>query len=73
MTEQQILHAFEEFYKADDSRHHLQSIGLGLSICKRIVEKNGGRIWIESKGLGNGTTVFFTIPFDSDEKTKGDV
>jgi PAS domain S-box-containing protein len=73
MTEQQLMHAFEEFYKADDSRHHLQSIGLGLSICKRIVEKHGGRIWIESKGLGNGTTVFFTIPFDSDEKTKGDV
>jgi PAS domain S-box-containing protein len=73
MTEQQIRHAFEEFYKADDSRHHLQSIGLGLSICKRIVEKNGGRIWIESKGLGNGTTVFFTIPFDSGGKTEGNV
>jgi PAS domain S-box-containing protein len=71
MTQQQISHAFEEFYKADDSRHHLQSTGLGLSICKRIVEKHGGRIWIESKGLGKGISVFFTIPFDSERIMKG--
>jgi len=71
MTEQQISHAFEEFYKADDSRHHLQSTGLGLSICKRIVEKHGGRIWIESKGLGQGTSVFFTILSDSERVMKG--
>jgi PAS domain S-box-containing protein len=71
MTEQQISHAFEEFYKADDSRHHLQSIGLGLSICKKIVEKHGGRIWIESRGLGKGTSVFFTISFDSEQVMDG--
>jgi PAS domain S-box-containing protein len=73
MTEEQMKHAFEEFYKADGSRHDLQSTGLGLAICKRIVEKHGGRIWLESKGIGLGTSVFFTVPCDSDEKSKGDV
>ncbi len=37
--------------------------GLGLIICQEMVEKNGGRIWIESDGIpGRGTTVKFTVP-----------
>jgi len=37
--------------------------GLGLIICEEMVEKNGGRIWIESDGVpGQGTAVKFTVP-----------
>ncbi|MDY6912296.1 MAG: PAS domain S-box protein, partial [Chloroflexota bacterium] len=66
LTDEQAVHVFEEFYKADESRHQLGAPGLGLTICERIVRKHGGEIWVESEGLGKGTTVYFTIPIATD-------
>ena len=68
MTKKQLNHAFEEFYKADSSRHDFESSGLGLSICKKIVERHNGKIWMESAGLGKGISVFFTLPLYLNEE-----
>lgn len=61
ISKKKLDHIFEEFFKADDSRHDIGSSGLGLSICKRIVEKHGGSIWAESKGSRKGSTFYFTL------------
>jgi len=48
-----------------------EGIGMGLAITKRIVELYQGKIWVESKGLGDGTSFFFTLPGALKDQKKG--
>jgi len=61
MTDEQLKKVFDEFYKADRQTSDYHSTGLGLAIVKRIVEKHGGKIWVESMGIDMGSTFYFTI------------
>jgi len=57
----ELAHVFDRFYQTQDNPVKRKGLGLGLAICKGLVEAHGGRIWVESlPGMGAGFN--FTLP-----------
>ncbi len=70
ISAENLRHLFDRFWQA--KRADRQGAGLGLPICKGIVEAHGGRIWAESVE-NRGTTCYFTVPAApaaSDERSR---
>ena len=66
MQPDQIEHVFDQFYQAEDHMtRNYEGLGLGLSISKGVIDKHGGRIWVESVGPNQGSTVYISLPLAS--------
>ena len=63
IAQEKLPQLFKKFSRLhEESGHGLSSTGLGLAICKGIIEAHGGRIWADSAGEGKGTTFSFNLP-----------
>jgi PAS domain S-box-containing protein len=60
ISPEDVINLFKPYHRAEQDRK-LPGLGLGLTICKQIVEAHGGKIWADSQ-MGKGSTFSFTIP-----------
>ncbi len=68
VARQNLPRIFDTLYRTDRARSNSRNgSGLGLSICKQIVEMHGGLIWAQSD-IGKGLSIFISLPIYKEEE-----
>jgi PAS domain S-box-containing protein len=64
IAEKEQQHMFEPYHRSIVAGERLSGLGLGLALCKRLVELHGGRVWFKSH-VGEGSTFGFSLPLEA--------
>jgi len=67
IAEEEQQRLFEPYHRVDTDRERFSGLGLGLALCKTLVELHGGRIWVKSHA-GRGATFGFSLPLEGSSK-----
>jgi len=60
---EELPRLFARYHRASNAlAERIDGLGLGLYLCRALTELHGGRIWATSPGIGQGTTLHFTVP-----------
>ena len=62
MQPEQLTQVFDLFYRAEKADRVAAGSGMGLAICKGLVEAQGGKIWATSQGINQGSCFFIALP-----------
>jgi signal transduction histidine kinase len=65
ITEEEASQIFTPFFRSQRTARQASGIGLGLAVCKRLVEVQGGAIWAAPRE-GGGTSIGFTLPISAE-------
>ncbi len=65
IPQDELEHLFERFHRGDEAeRLRIRGTGLGLALCREIIQAHHGRIWAESAGPSHGATFSFALPIE---------
>ena len=73
LSPEDFIHAFDRFYRSKKTSNTVKGTGLGLFLCKAIIEAHGGKIKVENREDVSGAVFTFSLPVENQDTDKRQV